>query len=74
MCEKETVFVPTFEGLLLAATKVHGADSHIFEQHRLITRPIEHRKVSKLHCIADGIVTEYEAENGDKYRLTLEVI
>ena len=65
---------PTLEGFFLLAAKLHGHNSHIFEQHRLITNTIKHNRIIKLHCIAGGIVTEFMADDGKQYKLTLEEI
>jgi len=70
----EPVYIPTFEGFILAATKLSGHNSHIFAIHRMMTNSISSSvKLLDLHCIVGGIVTEFVAE-GRRYRNTLEVL
>lgn len=69
----EPVYVPTFEGFILAATELNGHNSHIFQIHRMMTDPISKSvQLLDLHCIVGGIVTKFKAE-GRRYRMTLAV-
>jgi hypothetical protein len=76
MCKPKNkpAYAPTFEGFILAATKLSGHNSKIFQIHRMMTDPISKSvQLLDLHCIVGGIVTEFKAD-GRRYRNTLEVL